>query len=156
MVILPEVPWGSLCRSRSGKRWKIFEIGLAVPLQACPDMALYCSFAFIAFDYKLARIRLSLAPWRVYPADFKKCHGTTSARVLSISYENISVDYSSEATEELQMLWKWLEYFYLSFYSCHNCNHISSKQWSHVHSRNCKIKVETENFCECCLETTLQ
>lgn len=50
----PSTPRGSRWLG-SGKRWKISEIGLAIPLQACPDMGLYCSFAFIAFDYKLAR-----------------------------------------------------------------------------------------------------
>lgn len=60
--------------SGSGKRWKISEIGLAIPLQACPDMGLYCSFAFIAFDYKLAETALFVAPRpfvRSRRADFK-------------------------------------------------------------------------------------
>lgn len=85
----------SLARE-SGKRWKISEIGLAIPLQACPDMGLYCSFAFIAFDYKLASVGLFVAPRaHLYRGLKKKTH--SDARVLRIiilySRNNAPIDH---------------------------------------------------------------
>lgn len=104
-------------RSGSGKRWKISEIGLAIPLQACSDMGLYCSFAFIAFDYKLGRDglfvrRRAFMLWNL--EKFPCARARTVDRYLG---GNASIDHGSEGSWITEKLYIRLTFSHLLFYS---------------------------------------